>query len=65
MPKVKATVGSKFKSCLNLCRSHNLKTTEANLMKLYRKINLNEKMSCIQDLCYHTQGQGHCQGLKV
>ena len=31
MPKVKATIGSKVKLCLNLCCSY---TTEANLIKL-------------------------------
>ena len=40
MPKVKATVGSIVKLCL----SNNLKITQANLIKLKRKIKHNEKV---------------------
>ena len=65
LPKVKATIGSNVKLHLKLCLSHNLKTTEANLMKLHRKIKHKEKVCSIQDLGCHPQGQGHCQGLKV
>ena len=54
---------SKVKSRLKSCFSHNLKTTEVNLMKLKRDIKQNEKVCCIQDLT--CQGQGHCQGFKV
>ena len=41
MPKVKVTIMSEVKLCLKLFCS---KTTEANLMKLYRKIKHNEKV---------------------
>ena len=40
MLKVKVTIGSKVKLCLNSCCSY---TTEANLIKLHRKIKHNEK----------------------
>ena len=49
----------------NSSPSHNLKTTEANLMKLHRKIKHNEKVSIIQDLGCHSQScRGH-SGLKI
>ena len=38
-----------------------LKTTEANLMKLHRKIKHNEKMCHAHDLCSYAQGQGRNQ----
>ena len=41
MPKVKVTIGSKVKLCLNSCCSY---TTEANLIKLHRKIKHNERV---------------------
>ena len=63
MHNVKATIGSKVKSCFKLCLSRNL--TEANLMKLHRKIMHNVEVYGIHDLYCHTGGQGHCQGLKV
>ena len=37
------------------------KTTEANLMKLHRKIEHNEKVCCAQELGSYAQGQGHNQ----
>ena len=46
-PKVKVTIRSKVKLCLKLCCSE---TTEANLMKLHRKIKHNEKMCPAHDL---------------
>ena len=65
MPKVKVTIrsevrsrsqsGQRSKSCL----SNYSKTTEANLTKLHRKIEHNEKMCCAQELGSYTQGQGH------
>ena len=55
MPKVKATVGSKVKSCLQSYLSQNLKTTETNLLKLKH----NEKVCHIQDIGGHAHGQGH------
>ena len=41
MPKVKFTIGSEVKLCLNFCCSY---TTKANLIKLCRKIKHNEKV---------------------
>ena len=38
-----------------------LKTTEANLTKLHRKIEHNEKVCRAQELGSYTQGQGHNQ----
>ena len=40
------------------CRS-NSKITEANLTKLHRKIEHNEKVCRAQELGSHAQGQGH------
>ena len=58
MPKVKVTVGSEVKLCLNSCCSY---TTEANLIKLHRKIKHNEKVCCTQDFGSYAQGQGRNQ----
>ena len=63
MPKVKVKIGSKVKSCLKSCFSHNLRTTEASLMKLHKDKH-NKKVNHTQDSDCHAQGQGHCQGLK-
>ena len=41
------------------CLSNNSKTTEANLMKLHRKIEHNEKVCRAQELGYYALGQGH------
>ena len=41
MSKVKVTIRSEVKLCLKLCCSQ---TTEANLVKLHRKIKNNEKL---------------------
>ena len=54
-PKVKDAVRSK------LCLSNSSKTTEANLMKLRRKIKHNEKVCRAHDFGSYTQGQGHNQ----
>ena len=43
MPKVKVTIRSKVKLCCS-------NTTEANVMKLHRKIKHNEKVCCAQDV---------------
>ena len=51
-PKVKAAIGSKVKTCLKTYLSHNLKATEANLMKLHRKIKHNQ-----QDLGFTLKGE--------
>ena len=48
-------LGQRSKSCL----SNNSKITEANLMKLHRKIENNEKVCRAQELDSYTQGQGH------
>ena len=47
-----------------MCLSNNSKTTKANLTKLYRKIEHNEKVCCTQELGSYTQGQGqnHVRG---
>ena len=45
MPKVKATIRSEVNSCL----SNNSETTEANLMKIHRKIEHNVKVYHAQD----------------
>ena len=47
MLKARSQSGQRSKSCF----SNNSKTTEANLMKLHRKIEYNEKVC--------RQGQGH------
>ena len=70
---IKTVLSVHLSVCLSVCASvhnksylcHNLKTSEANLMKLHRKIKYNEKACHIQDLGCHTQDQDHCQGLKV
>ena len=41
------------------CLSNNSKTTEANLTKLHRKIEHNEKVCSAQELGSYAQGQGH------
>ena len=58
---------SRLQSCQRskLCLSNNSKTTEANLMKLHRKIENNKKVCCAQELGSHIQGQGHSQGSEV
>ena len=58
MPKVKATIRSKVILCLKLCCSL---TTEANLMKLHRKIKHNENVCCAHDLGSYAQGQDRNQ----
>ena len=52
-PKVKVTIRSEVKLYLKLCCSEN---TEANLMKLHRKIKLNEKVCHTQNLGSYAQG---------
>ena len=47
----------RYKSCL----SDSSKTTEANLMKLHRKIKHNEKVCRAHDLGSYAQGQGRNQ----
>ena len=56
-PKVKAAIRSKVKTCLKTYLSHNLKATEANLMKLYRNIKHNQEVCCIQDLGSTPKGE--------
>ena len=47
--------GLRSKSCF----SNNSKTAEANLTKLHRKIEHNEKVCHAQELGSYAQGQGH------
>ena len=56
-PWSRSQSGQRSKSCL----SNNSKTTEANLMKLHRKIEHNAKACCAQELGSYAQGQGHNQ----
>ena len=63
--KDKVIIRSEFKLCLKSCLSYNSKTTQANLMKLHRKIKHNEKVCHTQGLGYHTQGQAHNQGSEI
>ena len=58
MLKVKVTIRSKVKLCLKLCCSQ---TTEANLIKLHRKIKHNEKVCHTHDLGSYAQGHGRDQ----
>ena len=58
MPKVKFPFRSEVKLCLKLCCSL---TTEANLIKLHRKIKHNENVCHTYDLGSYTQGQGRDQ----
>ena len=54
-PRSRSHSGQRSKSCF----SNNSKTTEANLMKLHRKIEYNEKVCRAQELGSYAQGQGH------
>ena len=56
-PKARSQSGQRSKSCLG----NNSKTTEANLTKLHRKIEHNEKVCCTQELGSYTQDQGNNQ----
>ena len=58
MPKVKVTIRSEVKLCLNSCCSY---TSKANLIKLHRKIKHNEKVVHTHDFGSYTQGQGRNQ----
>ena len=55
MPKVKVAIRSEVK----IVSSNNSKTTEANLTKLHRKIEHNEKVCRAQELDSYARGQGH------
>ena len=54
-PRLKLQSGKGSKSCL----SSNSKATEANLTKLHRKIEHDEKVCSAQELGSYAQGQGH------
>ena len=54
-PRSRSQSGQRSKSFL----SNNSKTIEANLTKLHRKIEHNEKLCSAQELGSYTQGQGH------
>ena len=56
-PRSRLQSGQRSKSCL----SNNTKTTEANLTKLHRKIEHNEKVCRAQELGSYAQGQGRNQ----
>ena len=58
MPKVKVAIRSKVKISVSAISQ---KTTEANLTKLHRKIEHNEKVCRVQELGSYAQGQGHNQ----
>ena len=60
-PRSRSQSGQRSKFCL----SNNSKTTEANLMKLHRKMGYNKTVCHAQDLGSHIQGQGHNQGSEV
>ena len=57
-PRLRSQSGQRLKSCL----SNNSKTTEANLMKLHRKIEHNEKVCWAQELGSYAQGQNLVRG---
>ena len=54
-PRSRSESGQRSKSCL----SNNSKTAEANLTKLHRKIEHNEKVCRAQELGPYAQGQDH------
>ena len=56
-PRSRLQSGQRSKSC----PCNNSKTTEANLTKLHRKIEHNEKVCSAQELGSYAQGQGHNQ----
>ena len=56
-PRSRSQSGQRSKSCL----SNNSKTSEADLTKLHRKIEHNEKVCRAQELGSYALGQGHNQ----
>ena len=54
-PRSRSQLGQRSKSCF----SNNSKTTEANLMKLHRKIEYNEKVCRAQELGSYAKSRGH------
>ena len=56
-PRSRSQSGQRSKSCL----SNNSKTIEANLTKLHRKIEHNEKVCSAEEMGSYAQGQGHNQ----
>ena len=56
-PRSRSQSGQRSKSCL----SNDSITTEANLTKLHRKTEHNEKVCRAQELGSYAQGQGHNQ----
>ena len=56
-PRSRLQSGQRSKSCL----SNNSKTTEANLTKLHRKIEHNERVCCAQELGSYALDKGHNQ----
>ena len=55
-------IRSEVKLCLKSCLRNNSNTTQANFMKLHKKMKQNEKVCHTQILGSHIQGQGHNQG---
>ena len=55
--KVKVTIEDQMLVIYKSCVSHNSKTNKGNLIKLDRKIKLNEKMCRTQNLGSQSQGQ--------
>ena len=53
---IKIELSVRYKSCLS-----DISATEANLMKLFRKIKHNEKVCRAHDLGSYAQGQGRNQ----
>ena len=58
-PKAKVTIRSQSGQRSKSCLSNKSKTTEANVTKLHRKIEHNEKVCCTQKFSSYAQGQGH------
>ena len=56
-PSSRSQSGQRSKWCL----SNNSKSTKANLTKLHRKTELNEKVCRAQELDFYAQGHGHNQ----
>ena len=57
-PKVKVTIGSEVKLCLNSSCSY---ITEANLINIHRKIKHNEKVCRAHNFGSYAQGQDRNQ----
>ena len=65
MTKVKVTIEDQRLVIYKSCVSHNSKTNKGNFIKLHRKIKLNEKVCCTQNVGFYSQGQGHSPRSKI